>query len=84
MTQQQKAEAFTALHKKGEPLVLYNIWDAGTAKAVADAGAPALATGSWSVAAAHGYPDGEAIPLELLATVAERIVATVDVPTAFP
>ncbi len=80
MTQQQRAEAFTALHKKGEPLVLYNIWDAGTAKAVADAGAPALATGSWSVAAAHGYPDGEAIPLELLATVAERIVATVDVP----
>ena len=32
MTQQQRAEAFTALHKKGEPLVLYNIWDAGTAK----------------------------------------------------
>ena len=47
------------LHVKGRPLVLYNIWDAGSAKAVAAAGAPALATGSWSVAAAQGYADGD-------------------------
>ena len=52
MTQAVKARAFHALHKKGEPLVLYNIWDAGSAKAVAEAGAKAIATGSWSVAAA--------------------------------
>ncbi len=80
MTQKERAEAFAALHRRGEPIVLYNIWDAGSAKAVADAGAPALATGSWSVAAAQGYGDGEAIPLDLLVTIVERIVATVDVP----
>ena len=80
MTQADKAAAFAALHKPGDPLVLYNIWDAGSAKAVAEAGASALATGSWSVAAAQGYGDGEAIPLELLLTVVERIVATVDLP----
>lgn len=76
----EKANAFAALHVKGNPLVLYNIWDAGSAKAVAEAGAPALATGSWSVAAAQGYADGEAIPLDLLETIVSRITATIDLP----
>lgn len=79
---QDKANQFRALHQPGNPLVLYNIWDAGSAKAVADAGARALATGSWSVAAAQGYGDGEAIPLDLLAQIAGRIVASVDLPVS--
>ena len=54
MNQTEKARAFHALHQKGNPIVLYNIWDAGTAKAVAEAGAKALATGSWSGAAGPG------------------------------
>ncbi len=80
MTRDEKLAAFGALHRKGSPLVLYNIWDAGSARAVAAAGAKAVATGSLSVAGAHGYPDGEAIPLDLLATAAERIAASVDLP----
>lgn len=80
MSQAQKAEKFSALHQKGNPVVLYNIWDAGTAKAVAKAGANAVATGSWSVAAAQGFADGEEIPLALLLTIVERICATVEVP----
>jgi 2-methylisocitrate lyase-like PEP mutase family enzyme len=32
--QKRKAEAFIALHVPGTPLVLFNIWDAGSAKAV--------------------------------------------------
>ncbi|MEZ5669662.1 MAG: isocitrate lyase/phosphoenolpyruvate mutase family protein [Alphaproteobacteria bacterium] len=80
MNQAEKARAFAALHRKGQPLLLYNVWDAGTAKAVADAGAKAIATGSWSVAAAHGYPDGEAIPLDLALRIVARIAATVDLP----
>ncbi|MCG7574628.1 isocitrate lyase/phosphoenolpyruvate mutase family protein [Phaeobacter sp. CNT1-3] len=80
MTQVEKAIRFKQLHQKGAPLVLYNIWDAGGAKALAEAGASAVATGSWSVAAAHGYPDGEAIPLDLALSVVERICATVDLP----
>ena len=80
MNQTEKAKAFGALHKKGEPIVLYNIWDAGTAKAVADAGAKALATGSWSVAAAHGFADGEKLPMPVLVETAKSITAVIDLP----
>lgn len=80
MNQNEKAKAFGALHRKGDPVVLYNIWDAGTAKAVADAGAKALATGSWSVAAANGFGDGQAIPLSLLAVTARLISVTSPLP----
>lgn len=78
MTQAEKARSFKSLHVKGVPLVLYNIWDAGSAKALAEAGAKALATGSWSVAAAQGFEDGEAMPLSFLLQIVERIVATTD------
>ena len=80
--QTDKATAFRALHARGRPLVLLNIWDAGSAKAVADGGAPALATGSWSVAAAHGYADGEQLPFALALENLRRIVAAVDVPVS--
>ena len=80
MTQARKARDFADLHVPGRPLVLYNIWDAGGAKAVAEAGAKAIATGSWSVAAAHGYPDGQAISMDLALQIVSRIAATVDLP----
>lgn len=80
MTQQDKARTFIGLHKSGDPLVLYNIWDAGGARALQEAGAPAVATGSWSVAAAHGYGDGERIPIEFLETIITCISETVDIP----
>src|SRR5260221_3818994 len=60
--QTRKAEQFRALHSRGKPLVLFNIWDAGSAKAVAASGAKAIATGSWSVAHANGFADGERMP----------------------
>jgi len=82
MTQQQKAQDFAAHHVKGAPLVLYNVWDAGSAKAVAEAGAAAIATGSWSVAAAQGYDDGQALPLTDLLRTARQIVDAVDVPVS--
>ncbi|MEO1017510.1 MAG: isocitrate lyase/phosphoenolpyruvate mutase family protein [Pseudomonadota bacterium] len=80
MNQVQKAEHFASLHAPGNPLILYNIWDAGSAKAVLAAGAKALATGSWSVAGAQGFEDGEAIPLDWLVQITKRIVDTVDAP----
>lgn len=51
--------AFKALHVPGDPLMLFNIWDAGSARAVARAGAKAIATGSYGVAEAQGFADGE-------------------------
>ena len=80
MNSSSKAGAFAALHVAGDPFVLYNIWDAGSARAVAAAGANAIATGSASVAAANGLDDGEAVPLELALDNARRIVAAVELP----
>ncbi len=82
MTQLQLAAEFANLHQAGNPLVLYNIWDAGSAAVVAKKGARALATGSASVAMAQGYTDGENIPLELLLGVAERICTAAAVPVS--
>jgi 2-methylisocitrate lyase-like PEP mutase family enzyme len=76
----QKARDFAALHVRGNPLVLYNVWDVGSAKAVAAAGARAVATGSWSVAAANGFDDSEKLPLDRVIDNVARIVAAVTVP----
>ncbi len=82
MTQADRARAFADLHKPGSPLVLYNCWDAGSAAAIAKGGASALATGSWSVAAAQGYADGQALPLDTLLQIAARITETCEVPVS--
>ena len=80
MNQTAKAKRFAELHVAGAPLLLYNAWDAGSAKSILDAGAKAIATSSWSVAAAQGFGDGEAIPIELAEQIVGRIAATVDIP----
>ena len=73
---------FAALHVPGDPVILYNVWDVGSALAVVAAGAKALATGSHPVASAHGFPDGETVPIEFALANAKRIVDAVDVPVA--
>ena len=80
MNQTEKAKRFAELHAKGAPLLLYNAWDAGSAKSILTAGAQAIATSSWSVAEAQGYRDGEAIPIELVEQIVGRITATVEAP----
>src|SRR5438128_11623248 len=81
--QTRKAEQFRALHVPGKPLVLFNIWDAGSAKAVAAGGAKAIATSSWSVANANGFTDGENIPFELAIDNLRRITSVTDLPVTF-
>ena len=71
---------FKALHVPGDPLVLFNIWDAGSARAVARAGAKAIATGSYGVAEAQGFQDGEAFAIEDALRNLERIIAVTDLP----
>ncbi len=73
-------ETFAALHVPGDPVVLYNIWDPGSARAVAAAGAKALATGSHPVGDAAGFGDGQKVPLEFVFDNAKRIMAAVDLP----
>jgi 2-methylisocitrate lyase-like PEP mutase family enzyme len=80
--QSQKAEVFKKLHVPGKPVVLYNVWDAGSAKVVADSGAKAIATSSWAVAKANGFNDGEQFPFELAMQNLQRIVSAVDLPVS--
>lgn len=75
-----KFETFAALHVPGDPVVLYNVWDVGSALAVVAAGATALATGSHPVADANGFNDGQGVPLDFALANAARIVAAVDLP----
>jgi 2-methylisocitrate lyase-like PEP mutase family enzyme len=77
-----KFETFAALHVPGDPVILYNIWDPGSAVAVAAAGARALATGSHPVGDASGFGDGQKVPLDYVFANASRIMATVDLPLA--
>jgi 2-methylisocitrate lyase-like PEP mutase family enzyme len=77
-----KFETFAALHLPGSPVILFNVWDAGSAKAAERAGAKAIATGSASVSTAHGYSDAEELPLDLARANAERIVRATPLPVS--
>jgi 2-methylisocitrate lyase-like PEP mutase family enzyme len=77
-----QAKLFRSLHTPGNPVVLFNVWDAGSAKAVAGGSAKALATGSWSVAAAHGFEDGQKIPLSLVLDNFRRITSITELPVS--
>ena len=79
---QELRQRFASFHRPGKPVLLYNIWDVGSAKAVAADGAQALATGSHSLAEANGYPDGEGIPFNLFLDCIRRIAGAVEVPVS--
>ncbi len=76
-----RAVLLRRLHADPELLVLPNVWDVASARVVAGlAGCRALATASYSIAAAHGYPDGEQLPFEIMLSAIERIAAAVPLP----
>ncbi len=88
--QRARADAFRALHRPGEPLVLPNAWDAASARVFALAGARAVGTTSAGVAWSLGCPDGERLETGALVAAAARIVVaaapapvTVDVERGF-
>jgi 2-methylisocitrate lyase-like PEP mutase family enzyme len=63
MSTLDKAQELQRLHAAPELLLVVNVWDAITARTVADTpGTTALATASHGIAASRGYPDGEVIP----------------------
>jgi 2-methylisocitrate lyase-like PEP mutase family enzyme len=80
MDQKTKAERFGTLHRGAEILVLPNAWDAASAAIMEDAGAKAVATSSAAVAWAHGYPDGDALPVATLTTAIAAMARVVSVP----
>src|ERR1022692_4595688 len=81
MTLPDKAAELLRLHLDPELLVLVNTWDVISATIVAGLpGCRAIATASQSIAASHGYPDGEHIPLDEMITAVGRIAAAVALP----
>ena len=82
MTQSAKAEHFRQQHHEKNLLLLPNVWDTLSARLITSAGFRSLATASFSLAAANGYPDGEQIPFNKLLNVVSEIVAAVDVPVS--
>ena len=80
MSQKEKARSFRALHIPGDPVILYNVWDPGSARAVTKAGAAAIATSSYSVAAAQGYDDGQNLALDVVLDVVRRITNATSLP----
>jgi 2-methylisocitrate lyase-like PEP mutase family enzyme len=79
-TQAEKADAFGALHA-GEPFVIPNPWDAGSAKVLEALGFQALATTSSGFAFTLGRDDGEASLDDVVAHVAALTAAT-DLPVS--
>lgn len=74
--QKQRAERFLALHRPGEPLLIPNPWDAGSAKVLASLGYEALATTSSGHAATLGRLDGSVTREEAIAHAATIVAAT--------
>jgi len=81
VSQAERAAALRRLHAAPGILVLVNVWDAASARTVAALpGCRALATASWSVAAALGVPDGEGIGRDAMLAAVRRVAGAVDVP----
>jgi 2-methylisocitrate lyase-like PEP mutase family enzyme len=77
---ESRCDLLRSLHRPGAPLLLPNVWDVSTAKAVAEAGFPAVATTSQAVAATLGYEDDERAPAAEMLAAAARIARSVEPP----
>jgi 2-methylisocitrate lyase-like PEP mutase family enzyme len=75
-----KAAAFHRLHHADHILVLPNCWDVLSALVLREAGAKAIATTSAGLAWAHGYPDGEKLPVDALIRAIREITQVIDLP----
>lgn len=76
-----RAARFLALHRPGEPLLLPNAWDRGSAGLLASLGFAAVATTSSGFAAGLGRLDGQVTRDEALAHAAD-LAGAVDVPVS--
>lgn len=76
----QQAETFRRLHEGPEILVLPNAWDAASAAMMEAAGAKAVATSSAALAWAHGYADGDILPIPTLLSAIGEMARVLKVP----
>jgi 2-methylisocitrate lyase-like PEP mutase family enzyme len=74
--------ALRALHRPGDPFVLMNAWDAGSARLLAAVGAQAIGTTSAGFAFTLGLPDGARITRDQALAHAEALVAATSLPVS--
>jgi 2-methylisocitrate lyase-like PEP mutase family enzyme len=75
-----QAQTLRNLHYSTKPLLLPNVWEVASARAVAGAGFPVIATSSYAVAASLGFPDADVMPTAAAFETVARIAASVDLP----
>jgi len=73
-------QQFYQLHYSDTPLLIGNVWDAGSAVTFQQAGFKAIATSSAAVANTFGYEDGQNMPFELLLQTVKHIYRQINVP----
>ncbi len=78
----EKAAAFLALHRPGDPVILPTVWDAWSADLVQQEGFPALTVGSHPLANSVGKSDREGMAFADVLGRVREITAAVDVPVS--
>lgn len=81
-SQAEKAEAFREMHKAGDPFILPNAYDMGSARMLAALGADAIATTSSGFAFTMGEADGCNVTRDQMLDHCEDIVRSVDLPVS--
>lgn len=76
------SDSFREMHRPGDPFILCNAWDAGSAKMLVALGAKAIATSSAAHAFTLGRPDTGTITRDEALTHAQDLVAAVNVPVS--
>lgn len=74
--------SFREMHKPGDPFILANAWDIGSAKMLAALGAQAIGTSSAAHAFTLGKPDGGKVERDVALAHAQDLIAAVDVPVS--
>lgn len=78
----QRAAAFLAMHRPGDPVILPTVWDVWSARLAVGAGFAALTVGSKPVAESMGRSDGEGMTFAEALSRARQITEAVDVPVS--
>ncbi|MGH9476424.1 MAG: isocitrate lyase/PEP mutase family protein [Terriglobales bacterium] len=82
MNRKELAQRLRALHQGERPVLFANCWDVASARTLAEAGFPAVATSSAAIANTRGYADGQRIPRAEMLEVVGRIARGVKIPVS--
>lgn len=82
LDQYDKGKIFRDMHKPGDPFILPNAHDVGSAKMLAALGAKAIATTSAGFAFTMGHPDGCIVTRDEMLDHCEDVVRGVDLPVS--